>query len=88
MQNLPTLLAAAQLGRYWCSINDNLPSSRYDSLVGRFFTATPTAAAPQASILAVDCGVVQWQDIRLWTGESGFESLPRSRALPALPPPR
>ena len=26
----------------------------------------------------VDCGVVQWQDVRLWTGKSGFKSLPRS----------
>src|ERR687895_975506 len=30
------------------------------------------------SKIFVPCGVVQWQDVRLWTGKSGFKSLPRS----------
>jgi hypothetical protein len=35
-RNLPMLIAAAQLGRYRLSINDNLPSSRCGSQSGRF----------------------------------------------------
>jgi hypothetical protein len=35
-QNLPALVAVAQLGRYGFSINDDLPSSRCGSAAGRF----------------------------------------------------